>query len=99
MVEPRTCKRNRKLVLSCIALVLAMFAAAAPAHAQGDRFAGRTITGTAYFIGGRTAARSLPFRLIIERLTNREEVSRLNAALKAGGQDELLRTLSRMNAG
>ena len=60
---------------------------------------GRTVTGTIYFIGGRTAGRSLPFTLIINRLTTAEEVSQLNAALQSGGQDEMLKVLSRMQAG
>jgi hypothetical protein len=64
-----------------------------------DAFAGRTITGTAYFIGGRRPSRSLPFRLVVNRLSTPDEVSRLNAALQSGGQDELLKTLSRMDAG
>jgi len=41
----------------------------------------------------------MPFTLIINRLTSPEEVSQLNSALQAGKQDELLRTLSRMDAG
>jgi hypothetical protein len=69
------------------------------ASVQSDAFAGRTITGTAYFVGGRRPARSLPFRLVVNRFTTPEEVSQLNSALQSGGQDELLRALSRMDAG
>jgi hypothetical protein len=69
------------------------------ANGQSDPFAGRTITGTAYFVGGRRPARSLPFRLIINRFTTPEEVSQLNSALQSGGQDDLMRSLSRMEAG
>lgn len=64
-----------------------------------DAFTGRTITGTVYFVGGRRPGRTLPFRLIINRITNEDEVQQLNAALQSGGQDELMRALSRMNAG
>lgn len=64
-----------------------------------DAFTGRTITGTAYFIGGRRPSRSLPFRLIANRLTTPDQVSQLNSALQSGGQDELMKTLSHMNAG
>lgn len=65
-----------------------------------DALVGRTITGTAYFIGGiRRGSRSAPFRLIINRFSNEDEVQQLNAALHSGGQDELLRALSRMSAG
>jgi hypothetical protein len=66
---------------------------------QENRYVGRTITGTAYFIGGRAGARSLPFRLIINRFTTPEELAQLNGALQSGGQDEILKTLSKMNAG
>jgi len=67
--------------------------------AQGEGLAGRTITGTVYFISGRRPGLSQPFTLIINRITTPEEVSQLNSALQAGKQDELLRTLSRTEAG
>ena len=60
---------------------------------------GRTITGTVYFIGGRRPGRSLPFTLRINRITTADEVRELSSALQAGKQDELLRTLSRKDAG
>jgi len=66
--------------------------------AQNDRFAGRTITGTAYFFGGRTAARTVPFKLIINHTGSSQDMSQLNAALQSG-QDELLKSLSKMDAG
>ncbi|HEX5890657.1 MAG TPA: hypothetical protein VFY61_18230 [Pyrinomonadaceae bacterium] len=64
-----------------------------------DALAGRTITGTVYFVGGRRPGRTLPFRLIVNRISNEDEVQQLNAALQAGGQDELLKALSKMSAG
>lgn len=64
-----------------------------------EGLAGRTITGTAYFIDGRRPGRSLPFTLNIERISTPQEISQLNSALSSGGQDELLRTLSKQNAG
>jgi len=67
--------------------------------AQGEGLTGRTITGTVYFIGGRRASRSLPFTLVVNRLTTDDEVRQLNSALQEGKQDELLRQLSRMDAG
>ena len=67
--------------------------------AQEDPYAGRTITGTVYFVGGPRPGRSLPFRLIIDRISTPAEISQLNSTLQSGGQDELLRTLSRMKAG
>ena len=67
--------------------------------AQGEGLAGRTITGTAYFVSGRRPGQSLPFTLIINRITTPAEISQLNTALQEGKQDELLRTLSRTEAG
>ena len=67
--------------------------------AQTDRFSGRTITGTVYFVGGRPAGRSLPFTLIVNRLSTNDEIRQLNAALQSGGQDELMRVLTRVKAG
>ena len=69
------------------------------AVAQGEGLAGRTITGTVYFIAGRRPGVSLPFTLIINRITTPDEVNQLNSALQAGKQDELLRTLSKVDAG
>lgn len=94
-------RKNTLLVLVTLTLVFgtSVFHPSTNATVQTDRFAGRTITGTAYFIGGRRPGRSLPFRLIINRFSTPEEVSRLNSALQSGGEEELLRTLSRMDAG
>jgi hypothetical protein len=90
----------RKLFVSAVALVVATsFLQIKSSAMPQDRYTGRTITGTTYFIGGRSAGRSLPFTLIIERLTTPAEVTQLNEALQSGGQDQLLRTLSRMKAG
>jgi hypothetical protein len=69
------------------------------AFVQTDPYVGRTITGTAYFIGGRRPGRSLPFRLVINRLSSEDEINRLNTALQSGGEDDLLRALSRMDSG
>jgi hypothetical protein len=92
--------RNR-IFVSAIALmaVMSFVQFKSPAAAQ-DRYAGTTIQGTAYFVGSRVATRnrSLPFTLIINRLSTPDEVSQLNSAL-SGGQDDLLRQLSKMNAG
>jgi hypothetical protein len=50
-------------------------------------------------VGGRFGGRTAPFRLNVNRYTSADEVQQLNAALQSGGQDELLRVLSRMGAG
>jgi hypothetical protein len=52
-----------------------------------------------YFVGGSRSGRSLPFTLIIKRLSSSDDVQQLNSALQSGGQDDLLRALSRMDAG
>ena len=69
------------------------------AVAQGEGLTGRTITGTVYFMSGRRPGTSLPFTLRINRITTADEVRQLNSALQAGRQDELLRELSRLDAG
>ena len=93
-------KTKTGLMLSFTALLflIATLSATTNSRAQEDRFSGRTITGTAYFIGGPRPGRSLPFRLNINRLTKADEVQQLNSALQEG-QDNLLKTLSRMDAG
>jgi hypothetical protein len=82
-------------------LAVAMFYG--PRHSaavtQGAGLEGRSITGTVYFVGGRASGRSLPFRLIVNRLATPEEVKRLNVSLIEGKEDELMRTLSKMDAG
>jgi hypothetical protein len=92
--------KTRTLVLVLLLLFgIAISIPATNTHAQGEGLAGRTITGTVYFVSGRRPGLSLPFRLIINRITSPEEVSQLNSALQAGKQDELLRTLSKTEAG
>ena len=91
-------KTHALWVLILFLLGSAVFNPATNAFAQ-DRYAGTTITGTVYFISGPRPGRSLPFTLIVNRQTTPQEVSQLNAALQSGGQDNLMRTLTRMNAG
>ena len=92
-------KRKLSLMLSVSSLlVIAIFYPPTSTLAQEEGLAGRTITGTVYFIGGPRPGRSLPFRLIINRISTDDEVRQLNAAL-SGGQDDLLRSLSRLSAG
>lgn len=78
--------------------LLLLFFISGSAIAQDGRLSGRTVTGTVYFIGGRTAGRSAPFRLVINRVNTAQEVSQLNTALQSG-QDELLGSLTKMDAG
>jgi hypothetical protein len=91
---------NVKAWLAILLLVgIAAFIPQTTASAQRDAFSGTTITGTVYFVGGPRPGRSLPFRLVIERLATTDELNQLNSALQSGGQDALLRTLERMKGG
>ncbi len=87
------------LVLLCGVAVLTLSQPPSVARSQGDTPARRYITGTVVGVGGRYGGRTRPFTLIINRNTPPAEVQQLNAALQSGGQDELLRVLSRMDAG
>ena len=87
------------LVVMVLLLGIAFYCPPANAVAQGEGLTGRTITGTVYFIAGRRPGSSLPFTLRINRITTADEVRQLNSALQAGKQDELLRELSRLDAG
>jgi hypothetical protein len=91
--------RTLGMLVVLLLLGIAVFNPGTKTLAQGEGLAGRTITGTAYFISGRRPGQSLPFTLIINRITTADEVSQLNSALQAGKQDELLRTLSHTEAG
>jgi hypothetical protein len=61
--------------------------------------AGQTVTGTVVGISGRLAGRSRPFTLRVNSYTSASDAERLNNALRSGGQDELMRVLSSLDAG
>jgi len=93
-------RKTPVLLLLMLSLVVSgAFYPRTNALAQGEGLAGRTITGTVFFIGGRRPSRSLPFTLIINRISTADEVRDLNSALQEGKQDQLLRELSRQKAG
>src|SRR4030095_534922 len=92
MIKTRNLKLAAAFLLTQISFVVGQ-------SEQSERYAGRTITGTAYFMGGRTRVPTRQFRLIVNRYTTQQEVSQLNAALQSGGEDDLLRVLSKMSAG
>jgi hypothetical protein len=71
-------------------------AAVARASAQASR---QYVQGMVVGIGGRWSGRSRPFSLVVNNYTSADDVVRLNEALRTGGQDELLRVLSKLNAG
>lgn len=91
--------KKRKLfgllrALCCVLVVMFFYSIA---EAQGE--SRQRINGTVIGIGGRLAGRSRPFTLIVNRYTAPNQVRELNDALQRNGQDELLRTLSGMDAG
>jgi hypothetical protein len=92
-------KRISPVMLIVLLLGIVAYYPQTHAIAQGEGLVGRTITGTVYFMSGRRPGSSLPFTLRINRITSPDEVRQLNSALQAGRQDELLRELSRLDAG
>lgn len=83
----------------CCAAGAAALEPGARTKAAGAALQGRRINGTVVGVGGRFGGRSYPFTLIVNDYTGAGDVERLNSALKEGGEDDLLRTLSRMDAG
>jgi hypothetical protein len=86
------CKRILIKSLFVISL-LGLLCQPVPAQSSNLR-----VNGTVYFMSGRIAGRSLPFSLIVNRYSSAGEVAELNEGLQRG-EDQLLRTLSRMSAG
>lgn len=78
-------------VLCCTALL------AVPSRSEQNRT--ETITGTFVAMSGSSSGRSRPFRLTVNRYTPTNQVRELNEALSRGGQDELLKAMSNMDAG
>jgi hypothetical protein len=76
--------------------VLCLVAASAAGAAAQSR---QTIQGQAVGIGGRRAGLNQPFKLIVNNYSSADDVQQLNQSLRSGGQEELMRVLSRLNAG
>ena len=91
--------RKRTLIFLLCALCLAAAADASAKPAGAQRAARQTVTGTVVGIGGRLSGRSLPFRLVVNNYTSADDVARLNAALRSGGDDELMSVLTRLDVG
>jgi hypothetical protein len=94
----RRTKGNLLGALCCVAAIM-LFQPVSEVRGQERGLSGRTVTGTAYFVSGQRAGQSRPFTLVINKLSSPDEVQRLQAALQSGGQDDLLRVLSGMDAG
>jgi len=95
-------KRGILITIIAAALVTAGLAAsprAAGAKGRKDDGTRSYIEGTVVGIGGRLGGASRPFKLVVENFTTPEQVRELNDALQAGGQDALLKALSKMKAG
>ena len=94
--------RRRTVVFLLCALWLAWPAVpaagakAAPPARQASR---QYVQGQVIGIGGRRAGLNRPFSLTINNYTSPDDVQQLNQALRSGGQDELLRVLSKLDAG
>jgi hypothetical protein len=89
-------KKRTILNLVCALCCLSLFQQAPDARAQSSS---QRINGTAVGIGGRLGGRSRQFTLIANNYTAPNQVRELNDALRRGGDEELLRTLSGMDAG
>ena len=85
-------KRGQVFLLAALCLVAA---SAADAAAQSKQYVQGQVVG----IGGRRAGLNRSFSLTVNSYTTAGEVERLNAALRTGGQDELLSVLKELNAG
>ena len=66
---------------------------------QGQEGGTERITGTFVGMSGRTSGRTRQFTVTINRLTPPGQVRELTEALGNGGQDELLKVMSKMDAG
>ena len=94
----------RRRTVGLMLCVLCAVAASAPATqakaARASRQASRMyVQGQVVGIGGRRAGLNRPFTLLVNNYTSADDVDRLNQALRSGGQEELLRVLSKLNAG
>jgi hypothetical protein len=83
-------KRRTVFVLGVLCLV-----AASALEASAQQY----VQGQVIGIGGRRAGLNRPFSLTVNNYSSADDVQQLNQALRSGGQDELLRVLSRLKAG
>lgn len=83
-------KRRTVILLGVLCLI-----AASAVEAAAQQY----VQGQVIGIGGRRAGLNRPFSLTINTYTSPDDVQQLNQALRSGGQDELLRVLSKLKAG
>ncbi|HJU93973.1 MAG TPA: hypothetical protein VJ656_13625 [Pyrinomonadaceae bacterium] len=85
---------KRVLIFLLVLCGMALFAA--PSQSENGR---ERVQGTFVSMSGRTSGRTRPFTLTIDRYTPPNQLRELNEALSRGGQDELLKVMSKMDAG
>ena len=88
-------KKRMLLFVLCGLCYATLFQQLPIALAQGNQ----RVNGIAVGIGGRLGGRSRQFTLIANSYTSPNQVREMNSALQRGGQDELLKVLSGMEAG
>lgn len=86
---------KRVLVFLFVLCCVAMFTTTSQSHMDRSM----RVNGTVVALSGRFSGRSGPFSLIVNGYTAPNQVRELNEALSRGGQDDLLKTLSKMDAG
>ena len=89
-------RRGGLIFLLCAACCVAAAVATGRARAQASR---QYVQGQVVGIGGRWSGLNRPFTLTVNSYTSPSDVAQLNEALRGGGQDGLLRALTRLNAG
>lgn len=83
-------------VLILLLMLCGMAVVAAPLQSEGGT---ERITGTFVSMSGRTSGRTRQFTVTVNRYTPPNQVRELNEALASGGQDQLLKAMSKMDAG
>jgi hypothetical protein len=81
-----------------IVIILILGSGGLQQRTQAQPGSNERITGTVVGISGRFAGRSRPFTLLVNSFASGAQIQELNEARRKG-EDELLRTLSHMNAG
>jgi hypothetical protein len=92
-------KKRILLNLLCVLYCAVLSQSLMEAQAQGRRSSSQQITGTVVGIGGRLGVRTRQITIKANPYKPPNQVRELNDALGRGGQDELLRALSGMDAG
>jgi len=87
---------KRTILIFLVVLCCSAFVTVPTRSSDDERL---RVTGTFVGIGGRYSGRTTPFTLIVRSLTAPNQVRELNEALAQGGQDGLLKSLSKMEAG